>query len=104
MRAIGRLLHAGRNDNTHQIEHAGELLSEIFDPGGTPAPDVLPLFIDDRGAVIEGVEELSQPEAVLGQHGELERADDLFDDLVEPRGFEYQRPQLVVAVDARERS
>ena len=47
--------------------------------------------------VVERVEHLRQPEAVLGEHRKLQRPHHLFDDVVEARGFEDQVPQLVVA-------
>ena len=45
--------------------------------------------------MVERVEQLREPERVLGQHRELERPHHLIDDLVEPRRLEHQRPEVV---------
>ena len=47
--------------------------AEIRHRRGAPPPHVVALFVEDRRAMIEGVEDLRQPERVLGQHREFER-------------------------------
>ena len=80
----------------HQIERAGQLVPEVDHRRRPPSPDVVALLVEDRGAVVERVERLRQREGVFRQDRELQRADDLLDDLVEPGGLEHQRPELVL--------
>ena len=54
--------------------------------------------------MVECVERLREGEGVLREHRELQRSDDLVDDLVETGGIQHQRPELVAAVLASELS
>ena len=85
-------LHPGRNVDPHQIEGAGELRSEVRDARSAPPAARSVLLVEDRIPMVERVEQLREPERVLREDGEFERADRLLDDLVEPRGFEDERP------------
>src|SRR5919197_3469247 len=92
------VLHSCWNCNAHQIERARELRAVISDAGGTPAFPVGPLLVDDRIPMVERVEPLRETEGVFRQNGELQRPYDLLDDVVEPRRFEDDRPQVVTIV------
>jgi hypothetical protein len=79
------------------------LISEVNDTSGAPPADIVALLVQDRRStgwlqVIERVEPLRKSKGVLGEDREFERGDDLFDDFVQARRFEYQRPQLVSVV------
>ena len=70
-------------DYVESVKRAGGEPVEVM--AGVEKPEhILALFVEDLRAVVEGVELLCQAEAELGQHGKLEAADDLFDDVVEP--------------------
>ena len=66
----------------------------VGDRRRAPEPRVLPLLVEDRVAVVEGVERLRQAERVLREHRQLERPDRLLDDVVEPRRFEDETPEI----------
>ena len=91
------LLHPRRNRNPHQIERARELRAEIGDARRAPALPLDAFFVEDRGAVIERVEQLREAKRVLRQDGELQRSHHLFDNLVEAGRLEHQPPQPSVA-------
>ena len=52
--------------------------------------------------MVKRVECLRQGEGVLGEYGEFQRSDDLFDHLVEPRRVQHELPQLMAAVGAQQ--
>ena len=89
----------------HQLERLRQLRAVVGDRGGAPESARLALLVEDRIAVVEAVERLRQAERVFGDDRQLQRANRLVDDLVEPRGFEHQPPELVrVVAAASERS
>jgi hypothetical protein len=59
------------------------LIPDVRDAAGPPEPPVGPFLGEDRIAMIETVEHLRETKRVLRQPRELQRADDLIDDLVE---------------------
>ena len=79
-----------------------QLIAHVNDRCRTPPAHIVTLLVEDRSAVIEGVERLRKRERILREHRELQRADHLLDDFVQPRGIEHERPELVAAVVAVE--
>src|SRR5688500_12596028 len=95
-------LHSGRNVDPHEVQRASELVAEVDDRCRAPASYVVALLGEDWRPMVDRVERLCEREGVLGEHRELERPDDLFDDLVQPGSLQHQRPELVAAVLASE--
>ena len=48
--------------------------------------------------MVERVERLRQPERVLGQAGELQRPDHLVHHLIQARGLENHRPEVMCRI------
>src|SRR5438067_11624210 len=95
-------LHSRRNFHSHQLQRGCELVPQVDDRRCAPPADVVALLVQDLRAVIERVERPGERERVLGEYRELERSNDLLDDLVEARRVEHERPELVAAVCAIE--
>jgi hypothetical protein len=68
----------------------------------TPTTSVGLLLVQDREAMVIGVERLGQAKGVLRQNRKLQRPNDLVDDLVQPCRIQDESPQRMPVIGSVE--
>ena len=96
----GSSSHPRRHGDAHQVERARQLVADVDHAGGAPPARVVALLVEDRtaGECRSALNACASANAYFASTENSSVRIDLLDDLVEPRRFEDQRPQLVAAV------